>query len=100
MYQCSYFVPTFPATSPYVTSVGGFEADMTTDPYSSGGFSNMFKAMDYQTDAVNAYLTHSTLPPKSYLTFIVYQYWSFQQFLIQKVGNTIIDGQQMLILFM
>ncbi len=41
---------------------------MVGDPISSGGFSNVFKALSYQTAAVNSYLTSqgSNLPPSSY----------------------------------
>jgi len=68
---CNYFVPNFPATSPYVTAVGGIYYDgesMSGDSISSGGFSNEFKAVNYQTAAVNNYLTSqaSTLPPDTY----------------------------------
>ncbi|KAF2671819.1 subtilisin-like protein [Microthyrium microscopicum] len=52
------FNPIFPATCPYVTSVGG---TVSWDPEiawsgSSGGFSNYFKQAWYQKDAVTSYL--------------------------------------------
>ncbi|KAH9159723.1 subtilisin-like protein [Lactarius sanguifluus] len=47
------FQPIFPATCPWVTSVGGTTGrPEVAAPFSSGGFSNVFKRPDYQTDAV------------------------------------------------
>ncbi|KAH9161551.1 subtilisin-like protein [Lactarius sanguifluus] len=47
------FQPIFPATCPWVTSVGGTMGHPeVAAPFSSGGFSNVFKRPDYQTDAV------------------------------------------------
>ncbi|KAH8987777.1 subtilisin-like protein [Lactarius hatsudake] len=47
------FQPIFPATCPWVTSVGGTTGSIeVAAPFSSGGFSNVFKRPDYQTDAV------------------------------------------------
>ncbi|KAH8979051.1 subtilisin-like protein [Lactarius hatsudake] len=47
------FQPIFPATCPWVTSVGGtMKRPEVAVPLSSGGFSNVFKRPDYQTDAV------------------------------------------------
>ncbi|KAH9041304.1 subtilisin-like protein [Lactarius pseudohatsudake] len=47
------FQPIFPATCPWVTSVGGtMRRPEVAAPLSSGGFSNVFKRPDYQTDAV------------------------------------------------
>ncbi|KAM7375878.1 hypothetical protein PAMP_005644 [Pampus punctatissimus] len=69
------FRPSFPASSPYVTTVGGtsfknpFEVTYeVTDYISGGGFSNVFKMPDYQTSAVDAYLktVAATLPPQAY----------------------------------
>ncbi|XP_078609536.1 tripeptidyl-peptidase 1-like isoform X1 [Branchiostoma floridae x Branchiostoma japonicum] len=68
------FRPSFPASSPYVTTVGGtmfhspYEVgDEDADYISGGGFSNIFDMPDYQTSAVESYLNKSTkLPPKSY----------------------------------
>uniref|UniRef100_A0A3Q3WF24 Tripeptidyl-peptidase 1 n=1 Tax=Mola mola TaxID=94237 RepID=A0A3Q3WF24_MOLML len=69
------FRPSFPASSPYVTTVGGTSLKnpfkMTyevTDYISGGGFSNVFKMPDYQVSAVNAYLKSmaASLPPQSY----------------------------------
>ncbi|XP_068194952.1 tripeptidyl-peptidase 1 [Antennarius striatus] len=69
------FRPSFPASSPYVTTVGGtsfknpFKVTYeVTDYISGGGFSNVFKMPNYQTSAVNAYLktVAASLPPPSY----------------------------------
>ncbi|XP_027130578.1 tripeptidyl-peptidase 1 [Larimichthys crocea] len=69
------FRPSFPASSPYVTTVGGtsfknpFKVTYEVSDYiSGGGFSNIFKMPDYQVSAVNAYLktVAATLPPQSY----------------------------------
>ncbi|MED6267941.1 polynucleotide 3'-phosphatase [Characodon lateralis] len=69
------FRPSFPASSPYVTTVGGtsfknpFKVTYeVTDYISGGGFSNVFKMPDYQASAVEGYLksVKVTLPPQSY----------------------------------
>ncbi|KAJ3344191.1 hypothetical protein HDU83_005298 [Entophlyctis luteolus] len=63
------FTPTFPATCPYVTAVGGTVYNSTSDVEgawagSSGGFSNYFSRPFYQELAVKKYLSseisHST----------------------------------------
>lgn len=68
------FRPSFPASSPYVTTVGGttfknaFEITYEVTHYiSGGGFSNVFKMPDYQVGVVEAYLKIAkALPPQSY----------------------------------
>ncbi|MEE6520340.1 hypothetical protein FKM82_018178, partial [Ascaphus truei] len=68
------FRPSFPASSPYVTSVGGtsfknpFQVTCeVTDYISGGGFSNVFPMPDYQVSAVGRYLKAPVkLPPGSY----------------------------------
>ncbi|KAF2813830.1 subtilisin-like protein [Mytilinidion resinicola] len=52
------FNPIFPATCPYVTSVGGLVSFTPEEAWvgSSGGFSNYFKRPWYQNKAVKAYL--------------------------------------------
>ncbi|XP_075704152.1 tripeptidyl-peptidase 1 [Rhinoderma darwinii] len=68
------FRPSFPASSPYVTTVGGtsfknpFQVTYeVTDYISGGGFSNIFPMPDYQVSAVSKYLKSSVkLPPESY----------------------------------
>jgi tripeptidyl-peptidase-1 len=56
------FIPVFPASCPFVTSVGA-TANFTpevSEPFSSGGFSNVFPMPAYQSASVAAYL--ATLP--------------------------------------
>ncbi|KAJ7624540.1 subtilisin-like protein, partial [Roridomyces roridus] len=54
---CTSFVPMFPASCPYVTSVGGtFFQPPTAFTFSGGGFSNYFPAPSYQTAAISTYL--------------------------------------------
>ncbi|KAJ9220584.1 hypothetical protein DTO271D3_4637 [Paecilomyces variotii] len=71
------FAPDFPATCPYVTAVGATylplggsaekdeEVAVTRFP-SGGGFSNIYKAPDYQTSAVAAYFKEKNPPYKYY----------------------------------
>jgi len=69
----SKFHPNFPASSPYVTAVGGtapssgFPApgSETAISLSSGGFSDKWPMPEYQKSAVAAYLKHSGLPSAS-----------------------------------
>ncbi|XP_015708022.1 tripeptidyl-peptidase 1 [Coturnix japonica] len=68
------FRPSFPASSPYVTTVGGTSfknpflvTEEVTDYISGGGFSNVFPMPDYQADAVRSFLRSAPkLPPGSY----------------------------------
>uniref|UniRef100_A0A7M4G1Y4 Tripeptidyl-peptidase 1 n=1 Tax=Crocodylus porosus TaxID=8502 RepID=A0A7M4G1Y4_CROPO len=68
------FRPSFPASSPYVTTVGGtafknpFLVSLeVTDYISGGGFSNVFPRPDYQAAAVKKFLQSAPkLPPSSY----------------------------------
>jgi len=70
------FMPNFPASSPYVTAVGGIysndvsaqQSNFSGDGLSSGGFSNYFKMQSYQSTAVSNYLQsqQGNLPPSSY----------------------------------
>lgn len=57
--DCTTFVPTFPSTCPFITSVGGTTGvnPETAASLSSGGFSNIFSRPSYQTSAVSSYLT-------------------------------------------
>ncbi|KAH9052956.1 subtilisin-like protein [Lactarius deliciosus] len=51
------FQPVFPATCPWVTSIGGTtEYPEVAAPLSSGGFSNLFARPVYQADAVPGFL--------------------------------------------
>ncbi|KAI0062168.1 family S53 protease [Artomyces pyxidatus] len=57
--QCTTFIPTFPSTCPYVTSVGsttGLNPE-TAASFSSGGFSNFFGIPSYQAAAVGTFLS-------------------------------------------
>ncbi|KAG9462833.1 hypothetical protein GDO78_023011 [Eleutherodactylus coqui] len=68
------FRPSFPASSPYVTTVGGTSfknpfqvTHEVTDYISGGGFSNVFAMPDYQVSAVADYLRSPVkMPPESY----------------------------------
>ncbi|KAM5532455.1 hypothetical protein V8D89_013871 [Ganoderma adspersum] len=53
------FVPTFPSGCPYLTSVGSTQGNTpeTAAQFSSGGFSNVFPRPDYQSTAVQTYLS-------------------------------------------
>ncbi|KAK2462488.1 hypothetical protein APHAL10511_005458 [Amanita phalloides] len=54
---CTAFVPTFPASCPYVTAVGATVGIPEVGAgLSAGGFSNYFNQPSYQTAAVNGYL--------------------------------------------
>ncbi|KAI0312876.1 family S53 protease [Amylostereum chailletii] len=56
---CNTFLPTFPSSCPYVTSVGateGFSLE-TGATLSAGGFSDYFPRPAYQSAAVSAYLS-------------------------------------------
>jgi len=67
---CTQFVPGWPASSPYVTAVGGvvyYDDTFYADSISTGGFSFNFTAQKYQLKAVNQYLTSGVpLPPSSF----------------------------------
>ncbi|KAG0236470.1 hypothetical protein BGW42_003376 [Actinomortierella wolfii] len=55
--QCKQFKVTFPASCPFVTSVGATRTMTETGAeFSAGGFSNKFMMPGYQAQAVNAYL--------------------------------------------
>ncbi|KZP15649.1 family S53 protease-like protein [Athelia psychrophila] len=55
---CTTFVPTFPSTCPYVTSVGGTTGTPETAAgLSGGGFSTIFAVPSYQTDVVASYVS-------------------------------------------
>ena len=67
--------PDFPASSPYITAVGGTDfltktviGDETAWPDGGGGFSDTFAIPDYQQAAVAAYKSsaNATLPPQAY----------------------------------
>ncbi|OCH86873.1 family S53 protease [Obba rivulosa] len=58
--NCTTFLPVFPATCPFVTSVGGttgFAPEIAAN-FSSGGFSNYFETPDYQINDIGAYIAN------------------------------------------
>ena len=60
------FLPVFPTSSPYVTSVGGTNrtenGTMSTWELGGGGFSNYFPTADFQKEVVEKYLQGGTAP--------------------------------------
>ncbi|EKM56141.1 uncharacterized protein PHACADRAFT_257222 [Phanerochaete carnosa HHB-10118-sp] len=58
--SCTDFVPVFPTSCPFVTSVGATQLTSsggeTAASFSSGGFSDYFGRQSYQTSAVSSYL--------------------------------------------
>jgi len=70
--DCSAFVPDYPATSPYVTAVGGTALPLVygneyANGLSGGGFSDVYPRPQYQQAAVANYLKNNknTLPNQS-----------------------------------
>jgi len=63
--QCTRFVPTFPAGSPWVTAVGGTTSQKpeVCASFSSGGFSDYWARPDYQADAVKSYFATAGSKP-------------------------------------
>lgn len=72
--QCSKFVANWPASSPYVTAVGGVTGGRNSgfygDTIASGGFSSYYAMPDYQKSAVANYMSSmgsaGQLPHESY----------------------------------
>jgi tripeptidyl-peptidase-1 len=66
-FKCKKFDPTWPASSPWVTSVGGTYIESGSPEQgwsgSGGGFSAVFKRPAYQDARVKAYLGKAKLPP-------------------------------------
>lgn len=56
------FTPNWPASSPYVTAVGGTTSLSRVWSSGGGGFSNVFPMPDYQKPAVEAYLKSGDAP--------------------------------------
>jgi tripeptidyl-peptidase-1 len=55
---CTTFVPTFPASCPYITAVGATQnVSEVGAELSAGGFSNYYSRPSYQASAVNSYVT-------------------------------------------
>jgi tripeptidyl-peptidase-1 len=70
VFNCNVFVPSWPSSSPYLTSVGATYAnsasseEMSVD-WSGGGFSTVFARPSWQNAAVEAYLSSTPNLPKS-----------------------------------
>ncbi|XP_003387882.1 PREDICTED: tripeptidyl-peptidase 1-like [Amphimedon queenslandica] len=60
------FEPMWPASSPYVTAVGGTVSMDECWDHGGGGFSNHYSTPDYQTDAVATYLKSGAAPNDKY----------------------------------
>lgn len=65
-FNCNTFTPSWPASSPYVTSVGATYADPSTGvemsvSFSGGGFSTAFTAPSWQAASIAAYLQSTTV---------------------------------------
>ena len=58
------YVPTFPASSPWITAVGGLQGAVPESVWGpgGGGFSNYFARPQYQAAAATAYFAQSGLP--------------------------------------
>ncbi|TLS30451.1 hypothetical protein PpBr36_02465 [Pyricularia pennisetigena] len=56
------FIPTFPASCPWVTTVGATAGWGGVAGFSSGGFSNYYPRPAWQSAAVEAYLPHTGIP--------------------------------------
>ena len=70
LFSCKKFDPTWPASCPYVTAVGGtYLEDGVESAWSGsgGGFSAVFQRPSYQGDAVENYLSNTASLPKSSL---------------------------------
>jgi len=65
--DCTTFIPTFPAASPWVTAVGGTQGynPETAASLSGGGFSNYWARPTYQIDPVKHYFSVATGVPAS-----------------------------------
>eukprot|EP00294_Goniomonas_avonlea_P002881 CAMPEP_0114559444 /NCGR_PEP_ID=MMETSP0114-20121206/10925_1 /TAXON_ID=31324 /ORGANISM="Goniomonas sp, Strain m" /LENGTH=531 /DNA_ID=CAMNT_0001744915 /DNA_START=18 /DNA_END=1613 /DNA_ORIENTATION=- len=72
IFTCGHFLPQFPASSPWVTAVGGTYHTATENggetawALSGGGFSNFFPRQSWQAGDVASYLSHGTQPKQEY----------------------------------
>ena len=69
--ECKGFItkkyhPNWPASSPYITSVGGTSDTHVVWTMSGGGFSNKQAMPDYQKEAVQKYVASNAAPPTKY----------------------------------
>jgi len=65
MFRCSHFDTNWPASSPYLTTVGGTYSSSGSEigwSDSGGGFSSIFAQPSYQKEAVSTYLSTARLP--------------------------------------
>lgn len=60
------FQPSWPASSPYVTTVGGTVSMTESWDHSGGGFSNVYPTPSYQSEAVSTYLKSGVAPSDKY----------------------------------
>jgi len=72
-FNCNTFTPSWPSSSPYLTSVGATYANSTSDKevsvnWSGGGFSTQFTRPSWQAAAVKKYfeVASASLPPQSF----------------------------------
>ncbi|KDQ64444.1 hypothetical protein JAAARDRAFT_28073 [Jaapia argillacea MUCL 33604] len=98
------FIPDFPASCPFVTTVGGtIGVPETAVFFSGGGFSNYFPRPSYQDSAVTGYL--SKLPPGLYeglynpngraypdVSALAYNFSIVNQGKLGKIGGTSASG--------
>jgi tripeptidyl-peptidase-1 len=100
---CSKFVSNWPASSPYVTAVGGVyggrNQGWVADTISSGGFSSYYARPSYQNNAVAAYFSSMSgnLPASSYFNSTnraVPDIAAYSENVVVVVGNgdTIVGG--------
>ena len=69
-WTCKKFDPTWPASSPYVTAVGGTYLDSSEEvgwSSSGGGFSDVFPSPSYQRAAIKKYLSSAVPMPSATL---------------------------------
>ncbi len=67
--NCKTFVPTWPASSPSITSVGSTDTSFAkASGFSGGGFSNVYRPASYQAGATQGYLRSGDkgIPPARY----------------------------------
>ena len=60
------YTPMWPSSSPHVTAVGGTTHAMKVWRNSGGGFSNVFRAPDYQKEAIQTYFKRGDTPSFKY----------------------------------
>ena len=91
------FRPQWPASSAYVTAVGGTQSPTKVWSDGGGGFSNVFPRPSYQDDAVEAYLKSGKAPPTFYFNTSGRAYPDVSAFSVNFVieyegGPTVVSG--------